>query len=81
MDTSCQATYILQNVTTNISNNSHVHVSNVTIKRAELHADTCLTELEITTAFLALCGATCLWSISAGKMSLNACNIIICSHY
>jgi hypothetical protein len=71
MDTSCQATYGYQNVTRNISNNSHntLAVQKLT-EKYELHPNTCLTSLEITTAFLALCGATCLWSISAGNLIL-----------
>ena len=69
MDISCQATY--KNVSRNISNGSR-NISNgsqnyILLEKVQLHPDTCLTSLEITTAFLALCGATCLWSISAGN--------------
>ncbi|CAB4018884.1 uncharacterized protein LOC110054732 [Paramuricea clavata] len=60
MDISCQATY--KNVSRNISNGSQNYIL---LEKVQLHPDTCLTSLEITTAFLALCGATCLWSISA----------------
>ena len=69
MDSSCQATYEFKNVTRNITTNnnsySYVRVHNLT-EKVQLRPDTCLTSLEITTAFLAVCGATCLWSISAG---------------
>ena len=67
MDTSCQARYGHKNVTRNISNSlKNTSLLNLQ-EKVELHPNTCLTSLEITTAFLALCGATCLWSISAGN--------------
>ena len=67
MDTNCEAAYGYKNVTRNVSNVFTSHVKNFTTEKVQLHPDICLTSLEITTAFLALFGATCLWSISAGK--------------
>ena len=67
MDTSCEAIYEYKNLTRNVSNRSYVE--NITNEKIQLRPDVCFTSLEITTAFLALCGATCLWSISAGKIT------------
>lgn len=66
LDTTCVAKYGHHNVTTNITtDNGTGFILNTTTEQVLLQEDTCDTPVEITTGFLALCGATLLWSVSA----------------
>lgn len=74
LDTSCEEKHGYRNVTVNATRNgSHSH--HITTEITLLKVNTCETPLEITTAFLALCGATLLWSISAAFSRLRRINL------
>lgn len=73
LDTSCEAKYGFQNVTVNVTYNGSETVNTTSL--VLLHENTCESALQITTAFMALCGATLLWSLSAGKLTNNTSKI------
>ena len=62
LDTSCKAKY------GNWTGNGTGHNESNGTNQVLLQHDTCESALHITTAFLALCGATLLWSLSAGMV-------------